>query len=332
MDTTAPRVSVIVPTFNRPQQLRACLAALAALDYPRDRFEVIVVNDGGEPPSDLAAEGQRNFSVRFLSQARRGPAAARNLGASCATGTLLAFTDDDCRPSAAWLRFLTEARAAGGGLVGGHTHVSEPDNVFALTSQLIVDVVYRYYNAVPGEARLLTTNNMLVGSAEFAQLGGFDVTMSTSEDREFCDRWRWHGGRIRYVPEAVVYHSNRQTLGAFWRQHVGYGRGAYLVQKARRQRGDRPYRDAGFHLAAANWLGYPIAQTRGLIRAKVVCLLAVWQVANAAGFLSEAFRLRRRSGQGLYPAGRPAGASSRDVCSHPDQPRYPPSTERSVHR
>ena len=151
-----------------------------------------------------------------------------------------------------------------------------------------MDVVYRYYNGVRGDARLLTTNNLLVGAAGFAEIGGFDVTMATSEDREFCERWRWNGKQIKYVPQAVVLHANRQTLHEFWLQQFGYGRGAYHVHAARRKRGERPdYREPSFHLAVGNWLGYPIARTRGWDRAKVALLLLMWQLANASGYLYE---------------------------------------------
>ena len=314
MDTSTPGVSVIVPTFNRPRQLQACLDALAEQDYPRDRFEVIVVNDGGVPPFDPEALDDRRGNVRLLTQPHRGPAGARNLGASQATGALLAFTDDDCRPARDWLRTLVLAcTAADCCLVGGQTQSEPGGNIFAMTSQLIVDLVYRHYNEERGDARLITTNNLLVGAAEFAEVGGFDASMAIAEDREFSDRWRWHGKHALYVPQAAVHHTNRQTLGEFWLQHFGYGRGAYHVHAARRRRGAGPgYRELRFHLDVGNWIAYPIAQARGWDRPKVALLLAVWQVANAAGFVYEALLspgrptptgdTRRRAGDMVQPS------------------------------
>jgi GT2 family glycosyltransferase len=181
--------------------------------------------------------------------------------------------------------------AADSCVVGGRTESDAAGNVFARTSQLIVDVVYRHYNSVPSDARLLATNNLVVGAAGFAEVGGFDASMATSEDREFCDRWRWQGKPVHYVPQAVVHHTNRRTLRGFWLQHFGYGRGAYNVHAARRRRGERQrYREFRFYLAPGNWLGYPLAQVRGWERLKVALLLVVWQVANASGYLYEALR------------------------------------------
>src|SRR5439155_25866474 len=135
-----PFCSVIVPTYRRPSQLRECLAALAELDYPRGRFEVIVVADGGGVSPEALAEtlGER-VRATLLSGPRAGPAAARNAGAARARGELLAFTDDDCRPARSWLRRLAERhleqpeRA-----LGGHTVNALAENVFSAASQLVI--------------------------------------------------------------------------------------------------------------------------------------------------------------------------------------------------
>src|SRR5437870_3627411 len=92
-----PTFSIIVPTFQRPVQLATCLQALAGLRYPRERFEVFVVDDGSSvPPSDVVARIRGEINITLLIQHHSGPAAARNAGAERARGHVLAFTDDDC--------------------------------------------------------------------------------------------------------------------------------------------------------------------------------------------------------------------------------------------
>src|SRR5919108_1521730 len=105
-----PFCSVIVPTRGRPDQLRDCLESLAQLEHPRERYEVIVVDDGGSlvPATYVDAFSER-LDLRMLSQRRSGPAAARNAGAAKARGQLLAFTDDDCLPDRPWLAQLVAA-------------------------------------------------------------------------------------------------------------------------------------------------------------------------------------------------------------------------------
>src|SRR3712207_1403127 len=101
MSDDLPFFSVIVPTYERPAQLAACLGALARLDCPAASFEVIVVDDGSAAaPGRRLDEFRDLLDVRLLTQANAGPAAARNRGASEARGSFLAFTDDDCAPDA----------------------------------------------------------------------------------------------------------------------------------------------------------------------------------------------------------------------------------------
>src|SRR5436190_21831253 len=97
--TNLPFASVVVPTHERGPALRACLESLAALDYPPERYEVIVVDDGGSAPLDeLLDPLHGRLRVELLAQRRAGPAGARNAGVMRAGGEVLAFTDDDCRP------------------------------------------------------------------------------------------------------------------------------------------------------------------------------------------------------------------------------------------
>ena len=94
-----PFCSVIVPTRDRPDSLAECVAALSRLDYPSDRFEVIVVDDGSAAPlSGLVDEARGKVSITLVRQESAGPGVARNTGARTARGELLVFTDDDCRP------------------------------------------------------------------------------------------------------------------------------------------------------------------------------------------------------------------------------------------
>ena len=79
-----PTVSVVVPTFRRPGPLRCCLEALAASAHPRDRLEVVVVDDGGGLAADLLVGLPPDLTFRLESQPNRGPASARNLGARVA--------------------------------------------------------------------------------------------------------------------------------------------------------------------------------------------------------------------------------------------------------
>ena len=117
-----PEIAVVAATHNRSDRLAALLDALRAQTLGSDRFEVVIVDDASSDGTrELLAEarGRGDLALTVLHQdSSRGPAAARNAGWRAATAPLVAFTDDDCRPSPGWLaaglRALT-ATADGGG-------------------------------------------------------------------------------------------------------------------------------------------------------------------------------------------------------------------------
>jgi GT2 family glycosyltransferase len=288
MEPEPPLFSIIVPTYSRPQQLAECLESLACLDYPRERFEVVVVDDGsGSPPADLAATYRDRLDVTLLTHRHAGPGAARNRGAAHARGRFLAFTDDDCTPDRDWLRKLEAAFArAPDRMIGGRTVNRLTTNSYATTSQVIVDAVYAFYNQDPAAACFFASNNLAIPAGLFREVGGFDEAFRiASEDRELCDRWLYLGYRMTYVPEAVVFHAHPLTLGGFCRQHFNYGRGACQYQQLRSRRGSGTFtRDMQFHTRLPRLLRQPLAQLPWGRATRVALLLVVWQIVNALGF------------------------------------------------
>lgn len=290
MGQAASFFSIIVPTYNRPGQLATCLQALARLDYPHDCFEVIVVDDGSEMPLDkIVASCSNHLVVTLLRQKNAGPAAARNTGAEHARGTFLAFTDDDCVPAPDWLQTLrAHFVSTPDRMIGGQTLNALPLNQYATASQLIVDLVYAYYNADSEQARFVASNNLSLPAASFRTLGGFDSTFVTSEDRELCDRWLHHGYRMIYAPEVIVHHAHALTLRTFWWQHFNYGRGAMRFHQTRAQRNSGHFwQDLGFYQRLPSLLGKALVSARNEQAFRLIPLLAVWQGANTAGFAWE---------------------------------------------
>ncbi len=292
-----PSFSIVVPTYRRSRQLAACLTSLAALDYPRERFEVIVVDDHGSVSLDGELGMLRDrldFTLVKRDDARtthRGPAAARNLGAERAAGEVLAFTDDDCLPAPGWLRALGDRYTqAPGHVVGGRAINLPPDAAYARASQVILDCVYAFYNADASDARFFASNNLVVPRERFLRAGGFDTTFRYpgGEDRDLCDRWLELGYGMTYAPDAVVYHDRDGGLPGFARQYFRYGRGAYRYHRARAARGSGPLRtELGFYRALAQNARRALRAVGATDGALLLALLGVWQVANTAGFVWE---------------------------------------------
>jgi len=291
MGQLQPFYSIIIPTYARPVQLAECLEALARLEFPRESFDVIVVDDGSASPLEgLVQRFRDHLDISLVTAAHAGPAAARNRGADRATGRFFAFTDDDCRPAPDWLHALAvRCAAVPDHIVGGRTVNALPGNPYATTSQLILDVAYAHYNAEGAAAKFFASNNLTIPADRFRAIGGFNANFTTSEDRELCDRWLHHGYRMTYAPEAVVYHAHALSLRRFWCQHFGYGRGAWRFHHIRAQRGSRFEPDWIFYrrLGVA-----PLAKVRGPRMPIIAALLLLSQVANGAGFFYE--RRQRR--------------------------------------
>ena len=229
-----PLISIVIPTHSRPAQLTNCLDALVKQDYEPARFEVIVVDDGGDVDlTDLVNNYRRSLNLTLLRQRNGGPASARNTGAAQSCGELLAFTDDDCIPAPNW---LNELGAAIGDnlrtLAGGTTKNLLKKNFFSEASQALVDYLFEYYATSHTEMRFFTSNNMICRREDFNAVGGFSLAFKTAaaEDREFCNRWLVTGNSLVHARDAVVFHAHELSAGKFWHQHFNYGRGAFKFQ------------------------------------------------------------------------------------------------------
>jgi glycosyltransferase involved in cell wall biosynthesis len=296
-----PFISIVIPTYNRPHQLQRCLMACCRLNYPRDRFEVIVVDDGGaEPLEAMVNQVRERITLRLLRQNNAGPAAARNRGAAAATGEWLAFTDDDCEPASDWLHALADRFVAWpNDAVGGDTPNALTGNLYSTASQLLVSYLLGYYGAVPGRVRFFPSSNLAFPVKPFLDIGGFDTSFprSAGEDRDMCDRWQRRGHRMIHAPEAVVYHSHHLTAMTFLRQHFHYGCGAYHYHFLRARRRQQPMKvqPLAFYV---NMLTYPVRRISLWKALAVMPLLVIAQAVNAVGFFWELAK-RKRSTRGM---------------------------------
>lgn len=278
--------SVVIPSHGRPGPLSACLRAVLNADFPPDRFEIVVVDDGN--PDELETRVPLPASetdVRWLRlSGNAGPAAARNEGARTARGTYLAFIDDDCLADREWLtRLLAALEANPGAAVGGGVADGSGGNLYCAADQAILDVAYAYYNPDASRARFVATCNLAVPAAAFRDVGGFDPAHRTAEDRELCARWLAGGRRLIYAGDAVVVHAATSSLGRFWRRHFAFGKGAYRFRNRHsRSAGKRiTLEPSGFY---RRLLVAPFARAVSAKAAAVSILIVLSQVASALGF------------------------------------------------
>ena len=213
---SAPQVSVVISSYERPESLARLLSALAAQTLARDAFEVIVVDNGSGPHTGRTlarAAVELGLELRTLRHEQTlGPAGGRNSGWHAARAPLVAFTDDDCRPAPDWLARLLDAAAAvpDGQLavIQGATK-PDPEELAALRHTLFARIV-----AVAAADGRFETCNILYPRALLERLGGFDESFRprglraapVGEDTDLGWRARALGALSVFVPTAVVYH------------------------------------------------------------------------------------------------------------------------------
>jgi hypothetical protein len=179
------------------------------------------------------------------------------------------------------------------------------ENPYSEASQLVITYLTEHSNAAPGTATYFPTSNLVFPAQAYRAAVGLDSRWSISggEDRDLCRRWIASGHRMVYCSEAVVYHYHPLGLRSFWRQHFHYGRGGF---RHRYLAGGARWR----HLEFEKFTFYLRLPFSGFGRlpfpraVRVTPLLALSQVANAAGFLWEAARtlvFRRRAELALRP-------------------------------
>lgn len=287
-----PLISVIIPTYNRPERLAQCIKAIAKQDYPGEHFEVIVVDDGSKISLDaVVAPIQAQINLQLLRQSNAGPATARNNGAAKAQGEFIVFTDDDCQPTPNWLSSIAQQLQANPkAMIGGRTINALSDNIFSTASQALIDYLYEYYNPQLTQAAFFASNNIAMPTAGFRQLGGFDAAfpLAAAEDRDFCDRWQQQGYPMVYAPEVTIKHFHHLNLSSFWRQHFGYGRGAFCFHQLRSRRTKQSIKvePLAFYY---NLLSYPFRQAASQQKIYVSALFLLSQIANVSGFFWESF-------------------------------------------
>jgi mycofactocin system glycosyltransferase len=233
LPTTLPEVSIVIPVMNRADELRRCLTSLSQISYPQEKLQIIVVDDGSSDDSPLVAVECGALLVPSGGTGR-GPAAARNVGASMASGEILAFIDSDCTASKEWLNelipaFNDPALAAVGGQVDGMSTESAIDRYEAAMSSLSLGSRERTGSS-GNDTFYLPSCNLLVRRSAFSSAGGFKDSMLVGEDVDLTWRLRDRGWTISYLPVGNVLHEHRSSIRAFMSRRFDYGTSEGMLQ------------------------------------------------------------------------------------------------------
>ena len=227
-------ISIIIPNYNRKERLKRCLETLLVQDYPKENFEIIVIDDGSSDGTDkmLGELSREHGNLRYFCQSHKGPATARNLGIKEAKGEIIGFTDSDCILKEDWVRKMTEAHwlEKSAIAIGGLTKVNSC-RIKALVSQSLSDGAIK--TNIDGESEIIffpTCNVSLkkeyLNGERFNEL----FPLPAGEDLEFFWRLFKKGGNFIYRQDIEILHNCHPNFRSFLKQSYMYGRGNYLVK------------------------------------------------------------------------------------------------------
>jgi glycosyltransferase involved in cell wall biosynthesis len=200
-------ITVVIPTYRRPQLLNRCIEALLMQRFDKTQYEIVVVSDGPDAETQTLVNkwaGYDHPAVCFLPlPEKQGPAAARNKGWQNATGDIIAFTDDDCIPDSHWLSEIAK-----------HCKRDDP---LAITGKVIVPISedptdYELNISHLQTAEFITANCACTKTA-LEKAGGFDerFSMAWREDSDLHFKLMRNNIPIEKVETAIVNHPVRQA-------------------------------------------------------------------------------------------------------------------------
>jgi len=215
-----PFASIIVPVYNGEETIRDCILSLLDLDYPADKFEIIVIDNQS---TDGTTRILQEFvpAIRIFREEIRGPAAARNKGIQRAQGDIQAFIDADCIADRNWLKkIITPLENSCTGLVGGKILASPPVNDIKNFGETLHDhdsAINTFRPPYVMSASSAARRDVLV------KIGYFDTDLLRSEDVDLSYRMIQAGLSLVYQPEAVIYHENEKNLYGLFREGMNHG-------------------------------------------------------------------------------------------------------------
>jgi cellulose synthase/poly-beta-1,6-N-acetylglucosamine synthase-like glycosyltransferase len=229
----APEVSIIVTCRNNESTIGECLQSLTDQDYP-SAIEIVVVDACS---TDRTVEVAKQYTPKVFSEPLNA-AAAYNYAMQIASYQILGFVDADAKVEREWLKklvpHLKEDKVAG---VSGAIETWNTQNPWARS---IGYELKNRYSRIGKYTGRIATMNLLIKKSLIEEAGGWDAGLPSQYDTDLGHRVSGLGYKFAYEPDAKCFHFNRQTVRAYWRQQLQYGKNTLKLYLKHRQlaRGD----------------------------------------------------------------------------------------------
>ena len=227
-----PKFSIIVPVYNRPQEVEELANSLAA-QTDKD-FELVIVEDGSSIPCEEACNKQsQNLKIKYFHKSNEGRSIARNYGMDRADGDFFIFVDSDCILPSDYISTLKECLSKNptdcfGGPDSAHESFSDVQKAinFSMTSFLTTGGIRGGKKSM--EKFTPRTFNMGFSKEVFNKVGGFREMFS--EDIDMSTRIKNAGFKVSLYPDVKVFHKRRVDFKKFWRQVHVFGMSRITLQ------------------------------------------------------------------------------------------------------
>ena len=224
-------ISVIIPVYNDSERLNKCLEALENQTYPKDLYEIVVVDNNSE--EDIKSIVKQFNQTRITHESRRGSYAARNKGISIAKGKIFGFTDSDCIPAADWIEKGVEKlmQTPNCGLVAGEVQLffKNPENptVFEVYDKMNFLRQKHYIERYQFGA----TANVFTFRDIFEDVGLFNSELKSGGDSDWGKRVFAAGYKQVYADNVVVAHPARYSWKEIEKKTIRVTKGMYSQRK-----------------------------------------------------------------------------------------------------
>jgi glycosyltransferase involved in cell wall biosynthesis len=228
-----PAYSVIVPVFNRPEEVRELLDSLTRQTF--SDFEVVIVEDGSTIDCKEVVTRFHDLNIEYIFKPNSGPGPSRNVGYARARGKYFVVFDSDCIIPSDYFETVTRQLEstsidAWGGPDRAHENFTLLQRAMGYTMSSVLTT-----GGIRGAKKHVgsfqpRSFNMGISKEVFEKTGGFTFDRF-AEDIEFSIRMKKMGFQVALIPDAFVYHKRRTTLRQFYNQVFNFGRGRVLVGK-----------------------------------------------------------------------------------------------------
>jgi cellulose synthase/poly-beta-1,6-N-acetylglucosamine synthase-like glycosyltransferase len=250
-----PFVSIVIPAKNEESIIKRCIASLEHIDYPRDKLEVVIINDGStDNTKNIVLNYNWKLNFNYIETDGVGVSKARDIGFKNATGDFIAFSDADCTLDSRWIKELLKPFKSNVAAVGGPNLTPEDDTKFSKCVGTVLSFLSKpgaRYGFVEGDVMEIDHNptcNVMYQKTVLEEVHGFNHKLITADDEELDYRIRKKGYKIMYTPEAKVDHYRRHNWKKFFKMAYNYGLGRMQAIKL------HPKMGRWFHFAPSTFV------------------------------------------------------------------------------